>query len=396
MNNKVLLVDDEPKLLDGLRRQLSGRFDLTCATSGADALDQVEAKGPFAVVVSDVNMPGMDGIELMRELRRRAPGTARLILTGSSDFGVAVAAVNEGAVFRFHSKPISAADLAESIETALLRHQLDKQAGSHLSPDDALRRQVAELRQAVRDGQMRLFMQPQHYLADRRIGGAEGLIRWQHPERGLLGPGQFLGTAEAGGVMPEITAWALDTACAEIRRWYDLGLQPVRVAVNVTAADLADPTFPGRVRSLIDRYAINADRLALELTEGAALVEIERTRSALESLAVLGLEVSIDDFGTGYSSFGWLRHLPVDRLKIDRMFVTDIATEPEAYRVCAAIITLARDLGLTVVAEGVETAAQQEELVRAGCTAVQGYYLAKPMPSEDFPAWLDRWNADPY
>lgn len=311
MNNKVLLVDDEPQLLNALRRRLRGRFALTCATSATEALAQIESNGPFAAIVSDVHMPGMNGIELMREMRRRAPETVRLILTGSSEFAIAVAAVNEGAVFRFHTKPIAAQELEESIDTAVLRHQLDKHAGLRFDPDDALRREVAELKQAVRDGQMRLFMQPQRYLADGRIGGVEALIRWAHPERGLLGPAQFLGTAESGGVMGEITDWALDTACAEVRRWNQLGLPAMRIAVNVTAADLADPDFPARVRATLDRHGVGADRLALELTEGAALIEVARTRAALEGLAVQGIEVSIDDFGTGHSSFGWLRQLPV-------------------------------------------------------------------------------------
>lgn len=388
MNNKVLLVDDEPKVLAALRRSMGRRFSISCAESGAKALEMVDTEGPFAAIVSDVNMPGMTGIDLMREMRRRAPETVRLILTGRSDFDVAVDAVNHGAVFRFHTKPIDAEVLEMSIENALLRHQLDKHAGTLFDPDDSLRREVADLRDALRAGELRMFVQPQLRLSDGAVTGAEALLRWDRAGQGLFEPRHFLGLAEASGLMGDITSWVLDKACAEARVWHDRGLPTMRIAVNMTAANLRDPGFPELVAGRLDHHGVSADWLELELTEGAILTEIDRIKTTLHALSSMGVELSIDDFGTGYSSFGWLRQLPVDRLKIDQMFVADIVTEPKAFRVVETIIALAGDLGLSVVAEGVETAAQQAMLAGAGCASVQGYFIARPMSPADFTTWL--------
>jgi EAL domain-containing protein (putative c-di-GMP-specific phosphodiesterase class I)/FixJ family two-component response regulator len=388
MNNKILVVDDEPKLLEALKRRLGKNFALTCATSGAQALALLDSDGPFAAVLSDVNMPGMSGIELIREMQRRAPETVRIILTGRHDFDVAMAAVNDGAVFRFHTKPAAEGVLEATLEEALLRHQLCRRAGPQAAPTAEFLRDVAEIRRALRNREFRLYLQPQRSLIDGTISGAEALIRWMHPERGLLGPGEFLGTAEAAGLMGAITTWVLETACAEIFRWRALGLPRMRIAVNITSGDLAEEGFAAEVREILERHDVAPDWLELELTEGTAVVEIERTCAALQDLAVLGVEVSIDDFGTGYSSFGWLKRLPVDRLKIDRSFITDIATSSDAFRFVETIVSLARDLGMAIVAEGIETTAQLDHATRAGCTVAQGYLLARPMPAGDFTTWL--------
>ena len=388
MTEKILLVDDEPKVLSALRRGLGHRFDLRCATSGVEALALLETEGPFAAIISDMRMPGMGGLELLCEIRRRAPETIRMILSGQSDFHAVVGAINEGAVFRFHTKPAAADVLAESIEIALLQHQREKLGGGRIDPSASLVRDVGEFRHALNTGQLRLYLQPQARMDTGDVTGAEALVRWKHPERGVLLPGHFLGIAEAAGLIGDITAWMLNAACAEIRRWLDLGQPPLRLAVNVTATDLAEADFPDLVRQIMQRHDVPALWLELELTEAAAVENMERVQATLAALALMGIKLSIDDFGTGYSSLGWLRHLPVSKLKIDRSFIEDVAEDPEAYRFLNSIMTLARDLRLTTLAEGIETAEQMTLVTRTGCDLVQGYFLARPMPAGDLQSWL--------
>ncbi len=388
MNQKVLLVDDEPKVLASLSRCLGDRFSLTCAGSAAEALALVDSDGPFAAVVSDMRMPGMSGLELLRILRRRAPETVRLVLSGHADLETAIAAVNEGAVFRFHTKPVAPEVLTASLDCALLRHQQENLAQGRIDPAETLVRDVTDLRHALRDGQLRLMVQPQWRLADATVVGAEALVRWAHPERGLLLPGQFLSTVEAAGLMPDLTALMLDTACAEARRWHDLGLPPMRIAVNATALDLCDSGFVQRVRRTLERHDVSPRALELELTEGMAVTDPDGTRAVMAELAGFGVATSIDDFGSGYASLGWLRQLPVAKLKVDRMFIEDVAADPAAYRMLETIGALARDLHLTILAEGVETAAQMEMVRRAGCDQVQGFLVARPMPPDQFTRWL--------
>lgn len=387
MNKKVLLVDDEPNVLAALRRALGGRFTLHCASGGAEALALQETHGPFAAIVSDIRMPGMDGLELLREMRRRAPETVRLVLTGHADLNVVISAVNEGAIFRFHTKPVPAEVLGGSIERALLQHEIKKQTAYVVDSGDQLFREVGDLRRALAEDQLRMHVQPQICLADRRVTGVEALVRWVHPEMGLLLPGQFLHVAEAAGLLGDVTCWMLNAACAEVHRRQELGFDPVQIAVNVTATDIADAGFPLRVCGFLDRHRLAPQWLELELTESAAIAEMNSSRAALEDLGRLGIGLSIDDFGTGYSTFSRLRQLPFDKLKIDRLFVQEIDGDRDAYRILETMITLARDLGLTVVAEGVETAAQMELLAQAGCDLAQGFLFARPMPATAFDGW---------
>lgn len=394
MTGKVLLVDDEPRVLAGLQRSLGHRFSLSCASSGVEALALLDSHGPFAALVTDMRMPGMSGLELLREVRRRAPEMVRLVLSGFADFAAVTAALNEGAVFRYHTKPVASGVLGASIESALVRHELEKQAKGQFDPSQRLLRDIADLRRALSANQLRFYLQPQFRLADVELFGAEALVRWAHPERGLLLPGQFLATAESGGLLGDITAWMLDAVCAKARRWQDRGLGPVRIAVNVTAMDLADPGFPARVRRVLERHDLSPRWLELELTEGAAVTDMDGTRHAMNELGRMGLGLAIDDFGSGYSSLGWLRRLPVGKLKIDRMFIEDITAEPEACRIVEAIIALSGDLHLTVVAEGVETVAQRDALSGIGCDLVQGFLFGRPVPAAEFGHWLARRNRE--
>lgn len=383
MNDKVLLVDDEPKVLAGLRRHLGNKFSLSFASNGGEALALVEREGPFAAIVSDMQMPGMSGLQLLGEMRRRAPETVRMVLSGIADFNAVVAAVNDGAVFRFHTKPVLPEVLETSIATAIVRHEIEKQVHGRIDPSEELLREASEFQIALKEDQLRLYIQPQYRL-DGVVAGAEALVRWQHPERGLLLPGQFLGTVEAAGLLGDLTTWMLNATCAEARRLQDLGIPPMHIAVNVTAMDLAKAGFQDRVLLSLERHGVCPSWLELELTEGAALTEIDIVQATLRGLAGHGVRLSIDDFGTGHSSLGWLRQLPVEKLKIDRMFIQDITGDTEARRLLEAIISLAREMGLVVVAEGVETDAQMDMLRQTNCDLIQGFLFARPMPAKEF------------
>jgi EAL domain-containing protein (putative c-di-GMP-specific phosphodiesterase class I)/CheY-like chemotaxis protein len=352
MMPRILLVDDEPNLLTALRRRLVSRFTISCANNGAEALQLLENEGQFAVVVSDMRMPVMDGLTLLREVHRRWPATIRMMLSGQADFETVVAAVNSGGLFQFHLKPVRPDVLCKSIERAILQHQLFLRSPALPADCRQLIDDVADLRHAIAAGQLRLHLQPQLRFRDGRIVGAEALLRWQHPERGLLPPGSFFDLIEVGGLMSEVTAWVLDAACARIRSWQDQGLDTLRLAANVTTSDIIDPCFQGRVEAALARHDIPRGLLELELTEQAALADPPRSRATIADVAKLGVRWTIDDFGTGYASFGWLRRLPVNKLKIDRSFVEGIDTDPSACRLVKGLVEIAGDLGLEVVAEG--------------------------------------------
>lgn len=382
---KVMLVDDEPQVLTALRRNLEHRFNLYCADSGEEALILLEAEGPFAAVVSDMRMPGMNGVELLSEILRISPQTVRIILSGQSDIHDVIRAINSGAVFRYHTKPVSTEILIESLEVALLQHEREKHLRG-IPLGNA--KEATELRRAIREGQLLLYLQPQASLDDGHVHGAEALVRWNHPERGVLLPADFLPIAGAAGLLGEITQWVMNAACAELRRWQEAANNPMRIAVNITAMDIADPDFPHQVRDTLALHDVSPQMLELELTEGAAVEDLDRAHIVLQDLANFGIRFSVDDFGTGYSSLGWLRRLPITKLKIDRMFIEDVADDPKAYHFLASVMTLARDLKLMTVAEGIETPKQMERVRSTGCDLVQGYLLAKPMPTDAFPAWL--------
>ncbi len=390
MNRKILLVDDEQYILDGLRRQLERRFEVVTALRGEEALLLLDARGPFAAVISDLKMPVMDGLEFLGEMRTRAPQTVRMVLSGSGDFNKAIAAVNEGAVFRFLTKPVPPDVLTEAIEAAILRYEMEKRLPGFSDPYADLLSDVRHLHQGISGDQLRLFLQPQCAMDDGRITGAEALVRWQHPNNGLLLPGQFFGTAEAGGLMGDITNWVLDATLREASHWKRQGMAPIPLAVNVNAQDLTGNGFPEKILEALERHGLTPDWLEIELTEGAAVQDLENTRACLEKLAAKGIKLSIDDFGTGYAQLGWLRHLPFTKLKIDRSFIMDIDTKPEAYRFLESMIVMASDSRMSILAEGVETSPQMAEAKRAGCELMQGFFLAKPMPTEDFFGWLGK------
>ncbi len=251
---------------------------------------------------------------------------------------------------------------------------------------------LSELRRAVENNELRLFLQPKVDLAQRRVVGAEALVRWQHPTRGLVPPMQFIPFAEQTGFIRMLSAWVLAGAAQFARQAADAGLT-LRLSVNLSTRDLMDQDLPAKIEALMAPLKVPAETLCLEITESAIMDDPERALSTLEHLHAMGFKLSIDDFGTGYSSLAYLKRLPVDELKIDKSFVMAMERDLDDARIVRSTIELAHNLGLTVVAEGLETIKAWAMLARLGCDEGQGYYISKPMPQEQFIDWMRDWQA---
>lgn len=242
----------------------------------------------------------------------------------------------------------------------------------------------AALRRALVDHSFELFYQTKVCLVDRRYCGMEALIRWRDPARGLISPADFIPLAEETGLIEAIGDWVLESACAQMKRWANAGSIAGPVAVNVSAKQLDNPEFADKVKALLERHALEPAFLQIEVTESTVMANPDMAIEALSKLASLGISIAVDDFGTGYSSFSYLKRLPINLLKVDRSFVTDIGTSHEDEEIVTAIVQVAHSLKLLVVAEGVETEAQAVFLNRLGCQFAQGYLYAKPLPVAEF------------
>jgi EAL domain-containing protein (putative c-di-GMP-specific phosphodiesterase class I) len=245
-----------------------------------------------------------------------------------------------------------------------------------------------ELRRALRREEFRVYYQPEILLASGEIVGMEALVRWEHPERGLLLPQEFLPIAEESNLIMPIGQWVLRVACNQLRTWQEQypGTTSLVMGVNLSTREFFQPSL---IAEILHETGVDPQTLQLEITEGAVAYNYaENANNALWSLKTLGVRLAIDDFGMGYSSLSYLKHFPVDLLKIDRSFVRELGKNLKDTKIVAAIIHLARALDLKVIAEGVETAEQVEQLRKMDCDMVQGNYFSEPLPSEAVSALL--------
>ncbi|WP_417069953.1 putative bifunctional diguanylate cyclase/phosphodiesterase [Niveibacterium terrae] len=248
-----------------------------------------------------------------------------------------------------------------------------------------------EMRKALEQGEFELFYQPVIEYPHGGILGAEALIRWRHPKRGLLAPGEFIPLAEECGLIVEIGEWGLKTACAQMAYWIRNGVAPDAVAVNLSGISFRHVRLLAAVRNALAGSGLPPERLELEMTESVLMSDVELTNEILAELKRMGVRLMVDDFGTGYSSLAYLKRFPIDVLKIDRSFVQDLAREGSDAAITSAVMAMAQELGLDVVAEGVETEAQALALARRGCKAMQGFLYSRPVPSQQFIAWCGQW-----
>jgi diguanylate cyclase (GGDEF)-like protein len=375
--NETFGHDAADSVLLQLSRRLTARLredDMLCRLGGDDftlVLEQVSGESHIVAVVNKI-------LSALREPIAVGDGEARL----SACIGIAV----------FPVDGVEPHEVLRHAETALHRA---KAAGSNMhcffAPDmlDRMhpRQNIEkELQRAIELGELRLHFQPQVRLSDGELRGLEALLRWQHPERGLLLPGDFIPLAEENAsLMRAMSDWTLNAVCSQIAAWRAAGFEIVPVAVNYTPAQLRDPHMVSGLEALFARYAVPGEYLELEITENLLMAE-PRAGETLVALRALGMRIAVDDFGTGYSSLAYLKRLPLHELKIDRSFIQDTPTDPGDTAIVQMILSMARHLGLKVVAEGVQTRAQADFLAANGCDAMQGYLYSRPQPLE---AWLD-------
>jgi diguanylate cyclase (GGDEF)-like protein len=336
-----------------------------------------------------VLLPGAD----LDEAQARAERLRELIL---EPFTVEGIRLHVGVSIGVATAPVPAATVAELLRCADVAMYAAKSAreGVHVyvpDPDggtgDRLRT-MEDLRTALEHGGLLVHLQPQVSLADGRVVGAEALVRWQHPRRGLLSPAELLPAAEQAGLMRQLTDTVLELSLDAVARWWQS--RSVPVSVNLSAANVTDLDLPGKVAQALLRHGLPARALTLELVEDTLMTDPERGRTVLGELRRLGVRTSIDDYGTGYSSLAYLRNLPADELKLDRSLTHDVGVDPRAAVIVKHTVALAHDLGISLVAEGVEDDATGLVLRDLGCDIAQGYAIARPMPVDDFVDWLER------
>jgi diguanylate cyclase (GGDEF)-like protein len=298
------------------------------------------------------------------------------------------------ALFPEHGDDVEAlirhADVAMYNAKKTHRPRLYAQKDDHYSPDRLAL--VGELRRAITEGELVVHYQPRVELASGEVLAVEALVRWDHPERGLLSPGEFLPLAEHTGLIRPLTRYVLDAALADCSTWVAEGLRP-GVSMNLSARDLLDADLPAEVEALLARHGVDPTLLEMEITENTILTDPERARMVLERLRGLGVRLSIDDFGTGFSSLGQLRHLPVDVLKIDKSFVFNMDNDENDDVIVRSTIDLGHNLGLRVVAEGVETQETWNRLTQLGCDTAQGFFISRPLPRLVLVEWLRKRNS---
>jgi diguanylate cyclase (GGDEF)-like protein len=263
----------------------------------------------------------------------------------------------------------------------------------HTSEQETAHRQklalASDLRRAIEEGQLALHYQPKAVLATGEVAGVEALVRWNHPERGMIPPDSFISLAERSGLIRQLTLWVLGTALEQAARWREDDLD-VPVSVNLSTRDLIDLRLPDEIADALERSHVPPEMLELEITESVLMADPARARAIVTRLGELGATTTIDDFGTGYSSLAYLKSLPVHALKIDRSFVLGMTENQHDATIVQAVVDLAHNLGLRVVAEGAEDMAVWERLREAGCDEAQGYLLAQPLPPHEATAWLIR------
>ncbi|WP_346621944.1 EAL domain-containing protein [Blastococcus montanus] len=295
-----------------------------------------------------------------------------LTLEVDGSCGIAVHGGSAADLLR-HADVAMYAAKADHLGTAVYRPSLDADAPGQLS-------MFGDLRRAIREGELVVHYQPRVALADGRVRGVEALVRWQHPERGLVPPSEFIPLAEQTGLVRPLTEAVLGQALADCRRWRADGL-PLTVAVNLSARSLLDIGLADRVAESLREHGVPASCLELEITESAAMKDPARALQVLHRLRELGVELSVDDYGTGQASLAYLTRLPVGTLKVDRSFVQTMELDASDRTIVRSTIDLAHSLGLRVVAEGVETRATWDDLARLGCDDAQGFWLARPLPA---------------
>jgi diguanylate cyclase (GGDEF)-like protein len=318
---------------------------------------------------------------------------AGLVVVMDDPFDLGELAVHSSASIGIALFPEHGTDLATLLRKADVAMYLAKATGGfqvHGRDDDGSGglRLSEEFRTALDEDQLVLHFQPKLDLGTGEVRGVEALVRWQHPERGLLAPAEFLERVEEAGLMAPMTRTVLAKALDQAVRWHASGRE-LSVAVNLSASSLVDVDLPARVGAMLAERRLPPSALQLEITEEFLMVDRARARTILTALREAGITISVDDFGTGYSSLSYLRDLPIDELKLDRSFVFPMSEDPRATALVSSTIDLAHSLGLRMVAEGVEDQDAYTALTQLGCDQAQGFFMSRPLPADELERWFD-------
>ncbi len=373
----------------GRRLQESCRQERAGSGTGAEAIGvQVARLGgdEFAVILPDLGEP-QEALWAARRLLEsfQLPfrlGSQEIFATAS--IGLAVYPEDGADTETLHQN----ADVALSVAKREGRNTIELYSASMNASALGRLRLEHELRRAVEHGEFTVWYQPIVELRNRWAAGAEALVRWEHPERGLIAPEHFISLCEESGLIVPLGEWILRDACSQLKRWQDAGIESLRLSVNLSARQLRQRGIVHTVQDILDQSGVRPGMLAFELTESLLMEQGGTTERRIRELAELGVALAIDDFGTGYSSLSYLKNFPVSTLKIDRSFIVDVTTSPDAAAITTAIIALARAMDLDVVAEGVETKGQAAFLRERGCQKVQGYLFGRPAPRAMFTDYL--------
>jgi diguanylate cyclase (GGDEF)-like protein len=339
----------------------------------------------YAAMLLDVSVEeALDVAERMRVGLREPFTVGDIVINIDASIGIAICP----------GSAMTVGGLLHCADTAMYEAKLNRLGSMVYDAGDdaglAARRQlIRELRTAIDEGQLVLHYQPKFDLRTGHVEGVEALVRWNHPERGLLYPDTFIPSAERNGLMRTLTTSVLALALDQARQWRDGGL-PTSIAVNVSASNLADPELPAQIKAMLDSRDLDGSALVIEVTETTLMNDTARALWVLHGLRRLDIQISIDDYGTGYSSLARLRDLPISELKLDRSFVAALSSDPRTAAIVESTIQLAHSLGLILVAEGIETAGVLRLLANMGCDVGQGYYLGRPIPGADLTPLLAR------
>jgi EAL domain-containing protein (putative c-di-GMP-specific phosphodiesterase class I) len=385
----MILEDHEFQRKIGRRvLEICGAQDVIEAANGTEAIAIIDGKGPkIDILVSDLNMPGMDGLEFMRHIGLRQSECSVILASGmdasiiraaemmAKSYGVRIIGIAE--------KPLSESKLRPLILKHFGQRLIPPRTPAKAMPLDAIKIGIAR-------NQFEPFFQPKVNMHNCKLAGVEALMRWRHPELGLIPPGAFIPVMEANDLISDVTFMLMEHSLSAVRGWMKKGVN-TPVAINLSVESLRDTTLPDRLFSMVSEAGLGPDSLVIEVTETVAMTDLGHCLETLARLRMKGFGLSIDDYGTGFSSMQQLTRVPFSELKIDQTFVTGSAKEDILQALLGTSVTMAKKLNLKSVAEGVETESDWQSVARLGCDVAQGYFIGRPMPRDDVPMWYEDW-----
>lgn len=381
---RLLMIDDEEDICELVAELAEARGLEVRTVSTPERVASILADFTPDLIMLDLMMPGTDGVELLRLLAEHVR-SAKICLISGSDMRVLNSARRLASA---HGLDVVGA-MEKPLNITTMSELFTQVAGV------AQKSEVIDMAHAVASDQFCLHFQPIVEIATRRVKGLEALARWSHPSRGLLLPETFLEQVINDGLMQALTDMVVHTTVLQASKLKQRG-EDLTLSMNVTASTLLDLSLPDRIANLCKEHNAPADKLILEVTETEAMRDTTRTMDVLLRMRIRNIGVSIDDFGTGFSSLRELQRMPFSEMKIDKSFVMDMADNKDSAVIVSSIIDLAHNLGIKVIAEGVEDPRAWQMLAERGCDYAQGYLMARPMPAAELGDWLDRWRAKPW